>query len=56
MAGLDDAVPVSHKPDLTRLATLSTVLRIVRAGPVPFGAGDEVQNVGGRAVNATLDQ
>ena len=55
MAGLDDTVPVSDKPDLTRLATLTTVLGVTRAGPVPFGAGDEVQGTCGGAVNFPLD-
>ena len=55
IASLNHTVSVTNKPSLTRLATLSTELRLVRAGPVPLGAGDEVQYVGCGAICSSFD-
>ena len=55
MAGLNNSVPVPHKPLLSSFASLPTILRIVRAGPVTLLAGPYVDDVGSGAGDVALD-
>ena len=47
VTGLYNRVPVAHKPLLSSLASLTTVLWIVWACPVSLHTGPNVQDVGG---------
>ena len=49
------SLPVPHKPLLSSLSSLSTILRIGRAGPVTLLAGPNIDDVGSRAGDVSLD-
>ena len=54
VTSLDNSVPMSTESLLCTLPCLSTVLRPIWAGPVPLGAGANVQEVGGSSGYAAL--
>ena len=55
MASLNHTVSVATEPLLCRLPCFSTVLWSIRTSPVSLRAGNNVEQVGGGAGNATPD-
>ena len=56
MASLNHTVSVATEPLLCTLPCFTTVLWPIRAGPVPLGAGANVEQVAGGAGHAAPDR
>ena len=55
MAGLNNSVPVPHKPLLSSLASLPRALRLVWLSSVPLPTSPNVEDVSGGAGDVPLD-